>query len=184
MARNSADLAPAKHPSPRRGNRTGGDPGTGEAHEPMAHAATLLRSASLRVTAQRIAVLAAVQELPGHPDVEAIKARAQQITGRLSLQSAYNVLHTLTDAALVRPIHLPGHPARYEIERHDNHHHFACRTCGHIINVDCIIGAAPCLTADLPDTYQIDEAAVTFRGICPECAAARSTAQPSPAPDR
>lgn len=135
----------------------------------MAHTVTRLSEAQLRVTAPRMAVLATVEYLGGHPDVASIHTRAQHLIGHLSLQTTYNVLGTLSDAALLRCTHIPGHPARYEIDRHDNHHHFACRTCGHITDVDCTIGAAPCLVADLPPTYQIDEAAVTFWGTCPDC---------------
>lgn len=148
---------------------TGRSPRFGAA-DPMAHAATRLRDAHLRVTAPRMAVLTAVEELGGHPDVESIRARAQHVIGRLSLQATYDVLRILTEAALLRCTHIAGHPARYEIERQDNHHHFACRTCGGITDVGCTIGAAPCLEADLPPAYRVDEAAVTFWGACPQCA--------------
>jgi Fur family transcriptional regulator, stress-responsive regulator len=136
----------------------------------MERASARLREAGLRVTAQRMAVLTAIEELTGHPDAEAIRTRAQHITGGLSVQATYNVLRALTDTGLVRCTHVPGVSSRYEIDRHDNHHHFACRTCGHIVDVECVIGAAPCLEASLPDTYKIDEAAVTFWGKCPQCA--------------
>lgn len=139
--------------------------------EPMARAAARLREAGLRVTAQRIAVLTAVETLAGHSDVESIRTAARNVTGQLSVQAAYNVLRVLTDAGLLRCTQFAGHSARYEIERHDNHHHFVCRRCGTILDTGCHIGAAPCLTSDLPDAYVVDEAAVTFWGLCPQCAA-------------
>ncbi|MFF3467632.1 Fur family transcriptional regulator [Streptomyces sp. NPDC002619] len=147
-------------------------PKTQEAQESMVRAATRLREAQLRVTAQRMAVLTAIEELSGHPDVEAIRAEAQTVLGGLSLQATYNVLRVLTDVGLVRCTQLSGHPARYETERADNHHHFACRICGDITDTDCAIGAAPCLQPRLPESYQVDEAAVTFWGTCPGCAGA------------
>ncbi|MGW3025767.1 Fur family transcriptional regulator [Streptomyces sp. NPDC001221] len=143
-----------------------------DVHEPMARAATRLRETRLRVTVQRMAVLAAVEELGGHPDAEAVRVRAQEVTGGLSLQAAYNVLRVLTKVGLVRCTQIAGHPARYEAERNDNHHHFVCRFCGDIVDVDCAIGEAPCLQADLPDSYRVDEAAVTYWGACPRCATA------------
>ncbi|MFD9220199.1 transcriptional repressor [Streptomyces sp. NPDC060064] len=45
---------------------------------------------------------------------------------------------------------IPGHPSRYEIEQHDNHHHFVCRRCGAIRDVECTVGAAPCMEPQLP----------------------------------
>jgi Fur family transcriptional regulator, stress-responsive regulator len=147
-------------------------PGTGEertADEPMARAAARLRQARLRVTAQRMAVLTAIEELSGHPDAEAIRNRAQTVTGGLSLQAAYNVLRVLAEAGLVRCTQIAGHPVRYETERNNNHHHFVCRYCGDVVDVECVIGQTPCLRADVPETYRVDEAAVTFWGVCPRC---------------
>ncbi|MFF4352621.1 Fur family transcriptional regulator [Streptomyces sp. NPDC001530] len=144
--------------------------------EPMALAAARLRTAGMRVTAQRMAMLMAVYESAGHLDADTLRERAQRVTGRLSLQATYNVLRALTDAGLVRCTQIAGHPARYEVERHDNHHHFVCRDCGTIRDVECTVGAAPCMEAQLPEEYDIQEAAVTFWGVCPDC---RAAAQPS-----
>ncbi|MGV9990830.1 Fur family transcriptional regulator, partial [Streptomyces sp. NPDC003374] len=137
------------------------------AGEPMARAAERLRAAGLRVTAPRMAMLVAVTQSPAHLDADALRERAQRITGSLSLQATYNVLHALTDAGLIRCTQIPGHSARYEIERHDNHHHFVCRRCGAIEDVRCTIGAPPCMEPQLPEGYATQEAAVTFWGLCP-----------------
>ncbi|MEU6260904.1 Fur family transcriptional regulator [Streptomyces sp. NPDC047043] len=137
--------------------------------EPMELAAARLRKAGMRVTAPRMAVLMAVSDSADHLDADTLRERAQRVTGSLSLQATYNVLRALTDAGLVRCIQIPGHPARYEIEDHDNHHHFVCRGCGVIRNVECTEGAAPCMEPHLPEEYAIQEAAVTFWGHCPDC---------------
>ncbi|MFJ3309499.1 Fur family transcriptional regulator [Streptomyces sp. NPDC086549] len=142
------------------------------AEEPMALAAARLRTVGMRVTAPRMAVLTAVSNSAGHLDADTLRERAQQITGHLSLQATYNVLRALTDVGLVRCTQIPGQPARYEAERHDNHHHFVCRCCGGIRDVECTVGAAPCMEPQLPEEYDIQEAAVTFWGLCPDCRAA------------
>jgi Fe2+ or Zn2+ uptake regulation protein len=144
------------------------------ADEPMALAAERLRTAGMRVTAPRMAVLMAVSDSDGHLDADTLRERAQRITGRLSLQATYNVLRALTDAGLIRSTQIPGHPTRYETERHDNHHHFVCRVCGSIRDVECTVGAAPCMEPRLPEEYDTQEAAVTFWGLCPDCRAAAS----------
>ena len=83
--------------------------------------------------------------------------------------ATYDILRALTDAGLVRCTQIPGHPARYETERHDNHHHFVCRRCGTIRDVVCTVGTAPCMDPQLPEDYDTQEAAVTFWGLCPDC---------------
>jgi Fur family ferric uptake transcriptional regulator len=128
-----------------------------------------LRERGLRITAARVAVYRAVAETPGHPDVEAVAARARELIGTLSTQAVYDTLHTLTRAGLLRRIEPAGSPARFETRVGDNHHHVVCRACGAAQDIDCVIGQAPCLTPDNAGGFLVDEADVTFWGLCPAC---------------
>jgi Fur family ferric uptake transcriptional regulator len=139
----------------------------------------LLRGASLRVTRPRIAVLAAVYGHP-HADTGSILDVVREQLGEVSQQGVYDVLGALTDAGLVRRIHPPGSAARYESRVADNHHHVVCRSCGAIEDVDCVVGAAPCLTAADHTGYVIDEAEVVFHGLCPACSPAASSPSTTP----
>jgi Fur family ferric uptake transcriptional regulator len=131
----------------------------------------LLRTAGLRVTRPRLAVLAAVHDLP-HADTDAIIAAARAGLGDVSHQAVYDVLRALTSAGLVRRIQPSGSVARYERRVADNHHHVVCRSCGAIADVDCAVGHAPCLTASDDHGFTIDVAEVTYWGLCPGCRAA------------
>ncbi|MGB8020958.1 MAG: Fur family transcriptional regulator [Candidatus Nanopelagicales bacterium] len=131
----------------------------------------LLRQASLRVTRPRVAVLAAVHEHP-HADTESIISAVREELGDVSHQAVYDVLRALTSAGLVRRIEPAGSVARYESRVGDNHHHAVCRSCGAIADVDCAVGHTPCLTASNDHGYSIDEAEVTYWGLCPACSAA------------
>jgi len=51
----------------------------------------------------------------------------------------------------------------------DNHHHVVCRRCGAVEDIDCVVGAAPCLQASDTGGFVLDEAEITFRGLCPDC---------------
>lgn len=134
----------------------------------------LLRGADLRVTRPRIAVLTAVREHP-HADTNTIIDAAREELGEVSTQAVYDVLRALTEAGLVRRIEPAGSPARYESRTGDNHHHVVCRSCGAIADVDCATGTTPCLTASNSNGFVVDEAEVTFWGLCPDCAT-RATA--------
>jgi len=69
----------------------------------------------------------------------------------------------------VRRIEPAGHPARYERRVGDNHHHVVCRGCGALEDVDCATGHSPCLTPSSDHGFAIDEAEVTYWGLCPTC---------------
>ena len=127
-----------------------------------------LRSAGLRVTRPRLAVLDAVHAHP-HVDTEALIGAARARLGAVSHQAVYDVLRALTDAGLVRRIQPAGSVALYEARVGDNHHHVVCRSCGAIADVDCAVGDAPCLTADDDSGFAIDEAEVIYWGRCTAC---------------
>ena len=130
-----------------------------------------LRAASLRVTRPRVAVLGAVYAHP-HADTQVIIDHVRDDLGRVSAQAVYDVLRAFTATGLVRCIHPSGSVARYESRVGDNHHHLVCRVCGEIVDVNCAIGDAPCLTAEQHHGYAIDEAEVVYWGLCPQCSAA------------
>ena len=130
----------------------------------------LLRRAGLRVTRTRLAVLAALDAAP-HADVETIVGEVRSGLGSVSVQAVYDVLHALTGAGLVRRVEPAGSPSRYERRVGDNHHHVVCRSCGRTADVDCATGAAPCLSPSQLHGFVVDEAEVTFWGLCGDCRA-------------
>ncbi len=136
---------------------------------PPADLEHILRGAALRVTRPRVAVLSAVHDHP-HADTESLIGAVRRDFGDVSHQAVYDVLHALTDAGLIRRIQPRGSVARYEARVGDNHHHLVCRSCGDVVDVDCAVGGAPCLTPADDAGYEIDEAEVIYWGRCPGCA--------------
>jgi Fur family transcriptional regulator, stress-responsive regulator len=137
--------------------------------EPMSSdLASTVRGVGLRVTRPRVAVLAAVHDHP-HASTESIIAAVRRDLPQVSSQAVYGVLGVLTDTGLVRRIQPRGSVARYEARTGDNHHHLVCRSCGDIVDVDCAVGEAPCLTASDDAGFSIDEAEVIYWGRCPTC---------------
>jgi Fur family ferric uptake transcriptional regulator len=137
-----------------------------------------LQDAGLRVTAPRLAVLAAVRG-GDHLDVEDIATVARERIGSISTQAVYDALSALTRSGLVRRIEPAGSPARFETRVDDNHHHLICRTCGTAVDVDCVVGAAPCLSPSQSAGFAIDEAEVIFWGICPACRSSHPEESPT-----
>jgi Fur family transcriptional regulator, stress-responsive regulator len=131
----------------------------------------MLRGASLRVTRPRLAVLAAVDAHP-HADTLSIIGAVRRDLPAVSQQAVYDVLRVLTAGGLVRRIQPSSSVARYESRVGDNHHHVVCRSCGAIADVDCAVGETPCLTASDDQGFAVDEAEVTYWGMCPACVAA------------
>jgi Fur family transcriptional regulator, stress-responsive regulator len=133
----------------------------------------LLRSRGLRVTRPRLAVLDVLAG-GGHLEVEEIANAVRMRLDSVSTQAVYDVLGALSRAGLARRIEPAGSPARFEARVGDNHHHVVCRGCGVVADVDCVTGSAPCLDPSTADGFEVDEAEVTFWGLCPDCQRRRS----------
>jgi len=128
-----------------------------------------LRSAGLRITAPRVAVLSWLREHP-HATADEVIVGARSMLGRVSVQAVYDVLNVCIEKSLVRRIENAGHPAQFETRVKDNHHHLVCRTCGRTTDIDCGMGRAPCLIPSDAAGFLIDEAEVVLWGECPDCA--------------
>lgn len=126
-----------------------------------------LREAGLQVTAQRLAIYAAVCRLP-HAIADEIAEHVRAGIGSVSRQAVYDALAVMVKIGLIRRIQPAGSPARYE-NRVDNHHHLICRRCGATHDINCAIGRAPCLVAENDHGFAIDEAEVIYWGTCPAC---------------
>nr|WP_281370091.1 Fur family transcriptional regulator [Naumannella cuiyingiana] len=128
-----------------------------------------MRSAGLRVTKPRMAVLEAVSRRP-HADSGVIVGAVREELPAVSRQAVFDCLNTFAMTGIVRRIEPAGSAARYELRVGDNHHHLICRICGAIADVDCAVGEAPCLTASDAHGFEIDEAEVVYWGRCADCA--------------
>ena len=135
-----------------------------------------LRRKGLRVTPKRLAVLRAVSQQP-HGTTDDIVRLVRTDVGGVSRQAVYDALAALADRGLIRRIQPADSPSRYESRVGDNHHHLICRTCSRMVDVDCAVGAAPCLSAADNAGYEIDEAEVIYWGRCPQCSASPNALQ-------
>jgi len=131
--------------------------------------ADLLRQHGVQVTAQRLAVLRAVAHSP-HITADSVAQVAKVQLGAISRQSVYDALGVLVDHHILRRIQPAGSPARYETRVADNHHHLICRSCQRLVDIDCAVGAMPCLTPEDDHGFTLDEAEVIYWGLCPQCA--------------
>jgi Fur family ferric uptake transcriptional regulator len=144
--------------------------------------AELLRQRGIQITAQRLAVFRAVSAQP-HITADAVADVVRAEIGAISLQSVYDALALLVAERLIRRIQPAGSAARFEDRVGDNHHHLICRICGRLVDIDCAVGSAPCLTATDDKGYEIDEAEVAYWGRCPECLAQARAARSGGLPD-
>ena len=132
-----------------------------------------LRAAGLRATRPRMLVMGVLRERGGHMSADEVVDALQAQGNPLRRGSVYGVVAALLTHGLLMMTDVGPGRARYELADRW-HHHFVCRVCGAIEDVDCVVGAKPCLEPDGVDG-EVDEAQVIFRGRCRACIAASRT---------
>jgi Fur family ferric uptake transcriptional regulator len=120
-----------------------------------------------RNTRQRTAIRDAIAQ-SGRPLLpQEVLEAAQASTPGLSIATVYRNLKSLTDDGTLRTVLLPGENARYELAHTGHHHHFQCRQCQRVFEVDACPGDLSHLA---PAGFTVDDHDLTLYGRCAECA--------------
>jgi len=98
--------------------------------------AVMLRSRGLRVTPQRIVILAAILEAQDHFSAEDIYSAIADDNPGINLSTVYRTLETFEQQHLIRRTDLGlGRIVYYYVGR-PSHHHLVCHHCGRIIQIE------------------------------------------------
>ncbi len=121
-----------------------------------------------RDTRQRKAIRKALREA-GHPlsPKELLEKARDEVEG-LGIATVYRNLKALQEEGWLVPVELPGDTPRYELAGKDHHHHFHCRECDRVYEVDGCPGNVRALT---PDGFQLEDHEFVLYGLCERCAA-------------
>ena len=93
---------------------------------------------------------------------------AQQAVAGLGMATIYRNLKALVEAGEVRAVELPGEPTRFESAHLGHHHHFQCRVCEKVFDVQSCPGN---LAALAPQGFIVERHELTLYGQCRACAA-------------
>jgi Fe2+ or Zn2+ uptake regulation protein len=126
---------------------------------------SILKDNNLKVTPQRISILKYLDEHKNHPTVDQIYSKLKIWTPSLSKTTVYNALQALERYGVITAITISGSEMRYDFNN-KMHHHFLCKHCGRIIDIDIKCPNIDKITAN---GYIINELHGYFKGICKDC---------------
>jgi Fur family ferric uptake transcriptional regulator len=119
-----------------------------------------------RATRQRAAINEALV-LAGRPLLpEEILDAARGLVPGLALATVYRNLKLLADEGQIRPVQLPGENTRFEPADQAHHHHFQCRACGRVFDIQACPGG---LAALAPAGFTVEDHELTLYGTCGDC---------------
>lgn len=120
-----------------------------------------------RDTPQRRALRTALEraDRPLSP-AEVLDAARRDAPG-LGIATVYRNLRALVEEGWLDEVALPGAPSRYEVAGKHHHHHFRCRVCDRVYEVD---GCPPDLRELIPPGFRLEDHDITLLGRCAACA--------------
>ena len=123
-----------------------------------------------RSTRQRTAIRETIAAAGRPLSPAEVLAAAQHRVPGLSLATVYRNLKLLQEADEITVVALPGDNPRYEVGRHEHHHHFQCSACERVFDVHACPGNLARLA---PPGFSVERHELTLYGRCAECAAPR-----------
>ena len=120
-----------------------------------------------RNTRQR-AVIRDVLERADRPlsTLEILDAAKTSVRG-IGIATVYRTVKSLTEEGWLVPVELPGESPRYELAGKDHHHHFHCRACGRVYELE---GCVENLRGLAPRGFRVTDHEVVLYGNCQLCA--------------
>lgn len=127
-----------------------------------------LRADGMRMTHQRLEVIAELAASEAHPSVEDVFRAVRVRVPTIALDTVYRTLATLAEKGLIERVPLPG-PARFDPDA-GTHHHFVCTRCGRILDVEPDTLPPVTAPAGVPGVGTVTSARYDLRGLCETCA--------------
>jgi Fur family ferric uptake transcriptional regulator len=110
----------------------------------------------------RDAIAQAARPLLPHEVLEA----AQPLAPGLSIATVYRNLRAMQEDGSLHAVMLPGENPRFELAGGGHHHHFQCRHCQRVYEVEACPGD---LSALAPPGFTVDDHELTLYGRCANC---------------
>lgn len=126
----------------------------------------ILMDKGLKPTYQRMMIINYLgKNRKNHLTAEKIYKALNDKMPMLSMTTVYNTLNAFLEAGIVSAITITGSEIRYGYITKP-HHHFLCRACGTIIDIDI---SCPTAERKSVEGHKIEEIHGYFKGLCKKC---------------
>lgn len=128
-----------------------------------------LRSAQLKVTPTRLAVLKFLESTDKPIDVATIINFLKKTRIEVDQATVFRIINLFTGKGLTQKLQLNEGKFRYEISSKPDHHHLICKNCGDIQDIsDCSIDK---LVGEIEKKkgFKVKSHYLEFFGVCRKC---------------
>ena len=130
---------------------------------------------SSRDTSQRRAIRSAVESAGRPLSAAEILASARREVPGLGIATVYRAVRRMQEEGMLRQVELPGDAPRYEASGKEHHHHFHCRSCSRVYEVEACPGE---FIMQAPPGFSVEDHELILYGRCPTCRTRRRAGAP------
>jgi len=96
----------------------------------------IIRGMGVKVTTQRLAILAALGSGRAHVTAQEVYEQVHSEHAEIGFATVYRFLRKLTELNYVTEVRMGGLPARYELTPRRHHDHLTCTRCSRIVEFE------------------------------------------------
>ncbi|MFT5239620.1 MAG: Fur family ferric uptake transcriptional regulator [Kiritimatiellia bacterium] len=119
-----------------------------------------------RKTKQRDAIWNAILHAARPLSPQEVHEIASADIAQLGIATVYRTIKAFLEKGQLAQVDLPGQPPRYEKAGLKHHHHFHCRQCDRVYEME---GCAGNISALAPDDFVVEGHALSLFGLCAAC---------------
>ena len=119
-----------------------------------------------RQTTQRRAIHQAFESTRRPLGPQEVLEIAKKSVPRLGIATVYRALKAMVEEGELQVVELPGAPSRYELAGMSHHHHFHCRDCDRVFDVE---GCPDQVKEYTPPGFLVEAHEVVLYGLCASC---------------
>jgi Fur family ferric uptake transcriptional regulator len=123
-----------------------------------------------RRTRQRTAIRAVFEQARRPLSIAEVLEEAQRVVPGLGIATVYRTVGALVEEGSLSAVEIGGEAPRYEVSGRGHHHHFRCRRCHRVFEVE---GCLPEVQKLAPEGFVVEDHEILLFGLCPQCAPRR-----------
>jgi Fur family ferric uptake transcriptional regulator len=119
-----------------------------------------------RMTRQRLLIMKVI-EAAGRPlSTAEILCGAKRAGAGMGIATVYRAVKGLGAEGWLRAVDMPGSQLRYEQNDKGHHHHFHCRSCDRVFEME---GCTGDVSALIPRGFRMEGHEIIINGLCAGC---------------
>jgi Fur family transcriptional regulator, ferric uptake regulator len=119
-----------------------------------------------RMTRQRLLIMTVIEGAGRPLSTAEILALAKRAGAGMGIATVYRAVKGLGAAGWLRAVDMPGSQVRYEKSDKGHHHHFHCRGCDRVFEMEGCAGDVSALT---PRGFRMEGHEIIINGLCAGC---------------